>query len=156
MSSAMLTAEDIHNWKELPPDLIGLDVTVLGMARSGLAVTKLLSNAGCRLYVSESAQNEALERDAAVLIASGTEVELGGHTDRALDCDFIVRSPGVPGNNAIIEEARHRSQLVVSEIEVAGWFFDGIVVGVTGSNGKTTTAEWLGDLTVLKTTIRPL
>lgn len=142
----MLTTEDILNWKELPPRLEGLRVTVLGLARSGLAVTKLLVKAGCRPFVSESARSETLESNAALMMAKGAGVELGGHTERALDCDFIVRSPGIPGDIAILTEARTRGLLVVSEIEISGWFFGGTVVAVTGSNGKTTTVEWLGDL----------
>lgn len=142
----MLRSEDILNWKDLPPRLEGLRVTVLGLARSGVAVTKLLAKAGCRPFVSESARSAVLESHAAEVMAKGAEVELGGHTDRSLDCDFIVRSPGVPGDIAILEIARRRNLLVVSEIEVSDWFFGGTVVAVTGSNGKTTTVEWLGDL----------
>ncbi len=142
----MLTAGDILSWTTLPPRLKGMKVTVLGLARSGRAVAELLLEAGCQVFVSDSAQNQAIQTSARELQALGVAVETGAHTERSLECDFLVRSPGVPADNPILIEAQHRDKLVVSEIEAASWFCPAPIIAVTGSNGKTTTTEWLGDL----------
>jgi UDP-N-acetylmuramoylalanine--D-glutamate ligase len=118
----------------------------LGLARSGQAVAELLAAAGCKVFVSDSARSPEIEASAKQLFGLGIKAEIGGHTNRALHGDLLVRSPGVPADNPILVEARNRGLAVVSEIEVAFWFCRAQVAAVTGSNGKTTTAEWLGDL----------
>jgi UDP-N-acetylmuramoylalanine--D-glutamate ligase len=142
----MLRVEDISNWQTLPPDLSGLKVTVIGMARSGIAAAKLLQGAGCRVFVSDCGESPALRKSEADLKSLNIEAEIGGHTDRVFDADFIVRSPGVSLAVPVFKEALLLDFLIVSEIEVAFWFCTATVVAVTGSNGKTTTVEWLGDL----------
>ncbi|MCX6640481.1 MAG: UDP-N-acetylmuramoyl-L-alanine--D-glutamate ligase [bacterium] len=142
----MLTVEDIKNWKSLPPDLSGKRASVLGLARSGITAAKLLHAQGCNVLVSDAAENSSILEAAAQLRQVGMEVEVGGHSDQVIECDFIVRSPGVPDENAILRTARQQGLTVVSEIEVASWFCPAPIVGVTGSNGKTTTVEWLGDV----------
>lgn len=128
-----------------PSDLSGKRVTVLGMARSGIAVARLLRRSGCRVLVSDSGSSEALKASAADLRSLGVETELSGHSLRTLECDLLVRSPGVPATNPIYIEARHKNLPVVSEVEVASWFCRAPIAAITGSNGKTTTTEWLGD-----------
>jgi UDP-N-acetylmuramoylalanine--D-glutamate ligase len=130
----------------LPPDLRGMRVTVLGLARSGAAAARLLRDAGCRVFASDSAQNDEIRRLAAELNAAGIETEFGGHSPRALDCDFLVRSPGVPDSNPILTKARASGLFIAAEIEVAAWFCRAPLIAVTGSNGKTTTTEWIGDV----------
>jgi UDP-N-acetylmuramoylalanine--D-glutamate ligase len=127
-------------------DLPGKRAAILGMARSGMAVAKLLRRAGCRVLVSEAGCSEALKTAAAELRAAGIETELSGHSRRTLDGDFLVRSPGVPAKNPFYAEAKQKNFPVFSEIEVASWFCRAPVVAITGSNGKTTTTEWLGDV----------
>lgn len=130
----------------LPPDLRGLRVAVLGLARSGSAAARLLRDAGCSVFASDSVQNDEIRRNAADLNAAGIETEIGGHSPRALDCDFLVRSPGVPDTNPILSKARALGLFIVSEIEAAAWFCRASVLAITGSNGKTTTTEWIGDV----------
>ncbi|TKJ41487.1 UDP-N-acetylmuramoyl-L-alanine--D-glutamate ligase [candidate division LCP-89 bacterium B3_LCP] len=142
----MLRSEDVYNWDRLPPDLKGMKASVLGMARSGMAAAQLLNESGCHVLVSDSADSASLKENAAVLENLGVDVELSGHSDRVLQSDFIVRSPGIPRDIPILYEARRRGILIVSELEVAFWFNRASVIAVTGSNGKTTTVEWLGDL----------
>lgn len=141
----MLDADDILSWKELPPNLSDMRVSVLGAARSGRAVADLLKRQGCRVFVSDSGDGDEIRKSAAELQRSGIEVEVGVHSERSLDCDFMVRSPGIPATIPIISAAMQKGILILSEIEVASWFCSALMIAVTGSNGKTTTVEWLGD-----------
>ncbi len=129
-----------------PPRISNLKVTILGLARSGVAAAKLLKAKGCRVFVSDEADNAAVRAAAADLDLLGIPSETGGHSDRTLECDFLVRSPGVPNSNLILTQARRQGIAVVSEIEVAYWFCPAPVAAITGSNGKTTTTQWLGDV----------
>jgi UDP-N-acetylmuramoylalanine--D-glutamate ligase len=101
-------------------------VLVLGLARSGQAAAA------------------ALERRGAEVVRAGRE--LGNDEDRSLleGVGLLVKSPGVPGEAPLVAEARERGIPVWSEIEVATRLLRNPILGVTGTNGKTTTAEWLG------------
>ncbi len=142
----MLTENEIKEWKQLPPDLSGMRASIIGMARSGVAAAKLLKSRGCHVLVSDSKSDGELKRQASALQNLDIDIELGKHSDRLLECDFIVRSPGVPADIAILRKAQEDGILIVSEIEVASWFCRAPIIAVTGSNGKTTTVEWIGDL----------
>ena len=120
----------------------GARVTVVGSARSGMAAAELLLEKGARVFVTDSgrpsAETESKLRDI------GASYEFGGHTATALDADFVVTSPGVPPHATVLAGAREASMPVYSEIEVASWFCTSPVVGITGSNGKTTTTSLTG------------
>ena len=117
-------------------------VTIVGGARSGIAALKLLHSQGASVFLSEySGGSEELVR----FLESGSySYELGGHTEKALDTDFIVISPGVPSTIPLLREAQKRGIPIYSEIEVASWYSQAPVVAITGSNGKTTTTSLLG------------
>ena len=99
---------------------------MLGLARSGQAAAA------------------ALERRGAEVVRAGRE--LGNDEDLSLleGVGLLVKSPGVPGEAPLVAEARERGIPVWSEIEVATRLLRNPILGVTGTNGKTTTAEWLG------------
>jgi UDP-N-acetylmuramoylalanine--D-glutamate ligase len=101
-------------------------VLVVGLARSGLAA------------------REALERRGVEVI--GADRQLGNDDDvRLLDgADLLVKSPGVPGANPLVAGARERAIPVWSEVELGYRLLGVRLVGVTGTNGKTTTSELLG------------
>ena len=75
-------------------DIQGQKVTVIGAARSGLAAARLLAEQGATVFVTE--RGEIGDDARASLDAAGIDYEAGGHTDRALDADVFVVSPGVP------------------------------------------------------------
>lgn len=132
-------------------DVSGRRVTVVGGARSGLAVARLLARRGAGVFVTE---RESLPKEAeSSLWEAGVSFEEGGHSNRALDADLMVLSPGVPSTASIVKSALSREIPIVSEIEVASWFCRGPIVAVTGSNGKTTTTSLIGHL--FKTAERP-
>jgi UDP-N-acetylmuramoylalanine--D-glutamate ligase len=121
-------------------------ISVIGAARSGIAVAKLLQNQGSLVFVSEKASPEKLSTEAQALRDLGIAHELGGHSGRVYDCSLIVISPGVPSNAPVLLEARKRGINVVSEVEVASWFCRSPIIAITGSNGKTTTTTLIGRL----------
>ena len=114
-------------------------VTVLGAARSGKAVTRLLALAGASVFLSERRRARDVER--AFVDEMRIEAEFGGHTARVLDAEFIVVSPGVPSTIPVLKEARLCGIPIYSEVEVASWFCHAPIVAITGSNGKTTTSS---------------
>ena len=115
-------------------------ISILGLARSGIAAAKLAKKAGFEVFVSDAAVNEELIEKAKALNELGIDVEVGGHTPRVLQSDLLVVSPGVPLGIDVIKAAREMGIPVISEIEFAFRFEKGRVVAVTGSNGKSTTA----------------
>ncbi len=122
----------------------GSRYSVLGGARSGLAVARLLAARGASVFLSDSAPEEKMRSAAAALDAIGVAHEFGINSTRVLDADTVVVSPGVPSDAPIVKEALARGISVVSELEVAGWFCHAPVVAITGTNGKTTTTVLAG------------
>jgi UDP-N-acetylmuramoylalanine--D-glutamate ligase len=127
-----------------PGDVKGKRFSVLGGARSGLAVARLLARHGAQVFLSDSAPPEKMEKAKRELELLGIPAEFGENSARVLDADVLVLSPGVPSAAPIVREALARGRTVVSEVEAASWFCPVPVVAVTGTNGKTTTTALLG------------
>ncbi len=127
-----------------PSNIRGKRFSVIGGARSGVAVARLLKAHGASVFVSDTSAASAMAIFAAELEASGVESEFGGNTDRALEAEMIVVSPGVPVNAPVIRRAVEKKIPVVSEVEVASWFTQADIIAVTGTNGKTTTTTLIG------------
>ncbi|MCL4474500.1 MAG: UDP-N-acetylmuramoyl-L-alanine--D-glutamate ligase [Actinobacteria bacterium] len=122
---------------------------VLGMARSGiaaaLAARRLLP--GTKVVLADRQSEPKAAGEAAGLEAAGIQVELGREDTALLDgCDLVVKSPGIPQENPLLLEARVRGIPVWGEIEFASRFLTNMFLGVTGTNGKTTTVELLGHI----------
>lgn len=119
-------------------------IAVLGAARSGRAVARLLNRHGGRLFVSEYG---AMPDDARTeMDRAGIAWEEHGHSDRVFDAEWVVLSPGVPDQSPVVQQLLTRGTAIYSELEVASWFNQSPIVAVTGSNGKTTVTHWLSDL----------
>jgi len=118
--------------------------SILGAARSGLAVAKLLRSEGARVFVSDA--KPAGDSAIALLDAIGAEYEFGGHSDRVLESDTLILSPGVPDTIPIVRRAAERGMTITNEIEIASRRCIAPVVAITGTNGKTTTTELLGHI----------
>ena len=125
-------------------DLRGKRFSILGAARSGLAVAGLLRGHGAEVFVSDSAPAEKLGGAKRELETLGVPCEFGGHSDRVLEAATVVVSPGIPSDAPIVRRAVGAGRNVVSELEVASWFCPGPIVGITGTNGKTTTTALAG------------
>lgn len=117
-------------------ELSGRKVTVVGMARSGIAALRLLIDRGAIVRaVDEKVMDEVL----------GIPVEL--QTESAFkSADLVVISPGVPADLDLLVSARDRGIQVIGELELAAPFLLGRTIGITGTNGKTTTTALTGHI----------
>jgi len=123
-------------------DLQGKRVLVVGLARTGVVTSLFSAGYGASVTATDEKPESALGESAARLRAAGVKLEVGGHNPATfLEQDLIVLSPGVPANLPPLNLAREHGIPVWSEIEVAWRFLRGKVVGITGSNGKTTTTS---------------
>jgi UDP-N-acetylmuramoylalanine--D-glutamate ligase len=123
-----------------PEWLVG-EIAVVGLARSGRAAARLLSQAGCRVYASDVGRSPSLERNAAELRRESIDVQLGGHDlDRIARGSLVIASPGVPPSAPPFVVARNAGVDIVSEVEIGLRFLTRLnYIAVTGTNGKTTT-----------------
>ena len=115
-------------------------VLVIGLAKSGVAVAKLLLHQGAIVTVNDRTPLEE-NPDAKSLIEEGIRVLVGSHPVDLLEehFDFVVKNPGIPYHNCMVEAAMKKGIPVYTEIEIAYQLLEGLIIGITGSNGKTTT-----------------
>ncbi|MEJ2007358.1 MAG: UDP-N-acetylmuramoyl-L-alanine--D-glutamate ligase [Acidobacteriota bacterium] len=128
-------------------DIQGKNVLVVGLARSGLTAARWLSEHGAVVTVTDMRPPSVFSTEIPELLLRKVGLELGLHKESTfLRQDFIVISPGVPADLPLLNLAREKGIRVVPEIELAGWFLGGRLVGITGTNGKTTTTALLGKM----------
>jgi UDP-N-acetylmuramoylalanine--D-glutamate ligase len=114
---------------------------VVGLARSGQAAALALARHGVPTVAVD--RSETVE--AGRLVDASVEVHLGTEEDRLLEgVDLLVKSPGVPGESPLPSAARERGIQIWSEVELGFRLLRNPFLGVTGTNGKTTTSELLG------------
>lgn len=127
-------------------EVAGKKILVVGLARSGVAAAEFLVARGARVTVNDSKPESEL-KDAASLRAKGIEVVGGIHPRELFETsDLIVVSPGVPLALEPFQLARAAGVPIIGEVELAARFLSGRLVGITGSNGKTTTTTLVGEL----------
>lgn len=121
-------------------DLEDKNVLVLGMAKSGVSAALLLHRLRANVLVNDANANqpqELIEK----LENKGIRMVLGVHPTNILSqnkIELIVKNPGIPYTNPVLVDAKARGIKIVSEPELAYWVMDSELIGVTGSNGKTT------------------
>jgi UDP-N-acetylmuramoylalanine--D-glutamate ligase len=114
---------------------------VLGLARSGQAGALALARRGVPTVGVDRAEN----LDTGRLAEAGVEIHLGTEEEGLLDdVELLIKSPGVPGESPLAAAARARGIPIWSEIELGFRLLRNPIVGITGTNGKTTTTELLG------------
>jgi UDP-N-acetylmuramoylalanine--D-glutamate ligase len=128
--------------------VIGGDVAVIGLGRSGRAASLLLASKGARVYASDAGAKGDLPASAKTLEERGIECQLGGHDlDRIAKSSLVVVSPGVPPDAPPLVAARKAGIRVVSEMAVAlDAMPDANIIAITGTNGKTTTTALIAHL----------
>ena len=117
-------------------ELFGKRVVVVGMERSGVAAVKLLLDKGAVVCAVDEKPHDAV---------LGISVE--PQTEAAFDnADMVVISPGVPADLDLLDQVRRRGVRVIGELELAAAFLEGRTIGITGTNGKTTTTALTGHI----------
>ncbi len=138
---------DQRNNRVQPIDFHGLRVLVVGLGESGRAAARFFVARGAVVTATDSQSPEKVGAVAPELRNLGVTLHLGGHPDELFASqDMIIPSPGVPWDLPQLEAARRSGVLVVGELEVAASILRGHVIGVTGTNGKTTTTSLLGHI----------
>jgi UDP-N-acetylmuramoylalanine--D-glutamate ligase len=115
--------------------LEGVKVVVVGMALSGVAAVELLREQGASVRAVD--QHPVVV--AGVIVEPQTEAAFA-------DAELIVLSPGVPADLAVFEDLRRRGVRVIGDLELASWYLQGEIIGITGANGKTTTTALTGHI----------
>ena len=116
-------------------------LVVLGAGESGVGTALLGKKEGYKVFVSDN--GTIAEKYKEVLIHNEIEWEECQHTeDKILNADLVMKSPGIPDKVALVQKLVKKQIPVISEIEFASKFTDANIVGITGSNGKTTTTMW--------------
>ncbi len=128
-------------------ELTNAHFLVVGLGISGLAVTRFLTSRGATAAVTDRRRAGEIGDRVREVREMGATTALGGHDPPLLDgVDGIILSPGVPHTLPFLEAARKKGIEVIGEIELAARFIQTPMVAVTGTNGKTTTTEWIGEM----------
>jgi len=125
-------------------DLANKKVSVMGLARSGMAAVRLLKKSGADVFVSDS--KAIAPEDLQALDDMGVAHETGGHTEKLLDGRMIVISPGVRNDIPVLLMAAQRGIEVIGETELAYRATEARIIAVTGTNGKSTTVSMIGSI----------
>jgi UDP-N-acetylmuramoylalanine--D-glutamate ligase len=123
------------------------NVLILGLAKSGFAAAKLLYELGAKVTVNDQKpfeENEAAQG----LERMGIRVICGSHPLELLDepFDLIVKNPGIPYYNPLVAKAMEKGIPIVTEVELAYQISEAPLIGITGSNGKTTTTTLIYEM----------
>ena len=120
----------------------GLQVLVVGAARSGVAAAGLLARRGATVTLTD---RKAEIPEAADLRAASVRLELGGHTLASFEsANLVVMSPGVPLDMPEVKRARSLGIPIIGELELASRWLRGPIVAITGTKGKSTTTTLVG------------
>jgi UDP-N-acetylmuramoylalanine--D-glutamate ligase len=113
-------------------------LVILGGGESGVGTAILGKKKGYDVFVSDFGQIKENYKE--VLALNKLEWEEGRHTEElVLNADVVMKSPGIPDKSPIVKKLKEKGIPVISEIEFASHYTDAETIGITGSNGKTTT-----------------
>lgn len=131
----------MRSLKDFPYD----NVLVLGLARSGTAIAKLLLASNLQVTINDRSEEETEEiRE---FIKHGAKVVLGSHPSSVLDgIHLIVKNPGIPYDHELLSLALEREIPIFTDIEFIQYVFSGSITAITGSNGKTTTTRLVEEI----------
>jgi UDP-N-acetylmuramoylalanine--D-glutamate ligase len=124
-----------------PFELRGKRVLVVGLARTGVATALFCAARGANVTATDARTENEIGESIAPLRSAGVELEFGGQENIFFEQDLIVPSPGVPSDAPLLQGARAKGVTIWSEVELADRFLQGRLIGITGSNGKTTTTS---------------
>ncbi|HZJ35383.1 MAG TPA: UDP-N-acetylmuramoyl-L-alanine--D-glutamate ligase [Gillisia sp.] len=117
-------------------------IAILGAGESGVGTAILAKKQGFEVFVSDF--GEIKEKYKKVLEQIEVAWEEGGHTEaRILNASAVMKSPGIPDSAPMVQQLISKGIPVISEIEFASGYTNAKIIGITGSNGKTTTTKWV-------------
>ena len=126
-------------------DFEGKRATIIGLAREGTALARFLAERGAIVTVSDLKSEEELQENIAKLRGLPIRFALGGHPEEILDqADVLFLSPGVPRDAPIVVAAQERGIPISSETNLFTELCPALIIGITGSSGKTTTVSLVG------------
>ena len=113
-------------------------IVILGAGQSGVGAAILGKKKGYEVFVSDIKEIDQDLQD--FLNQEGIQWEAGKHTINTIKAaDFIIKSPGIPSNTKLIKTLLDKGKIIISEIEFAAQHTSATLIGITGTNGKTTT-----------------
>ncbi|MGI6659848.1 MAG: UDP-N-acetylmuramoyl-L-alanine--D-glutamate ligase [Dethiobacteraceae bacterium] len=131
-------------------DLLGKEVLVIGLARSGMASALLLLQDGARVTINDKRSEAELTAEEQAFLAANPALRFvgGGHPANLVteQTALIIKNPGVPLQLPPLQRAVKLSLPVITEVEYAAWRLNAPLVGITGTNGKTTTTALTGEM----------
>ncbi len=114
------------------------ETVILGAGESGVGAAVLAQKAGLGVFVSDI--GDIKDKFKLELVEKGIPYEEGRHNwDRILAAEEVIKSPGIPDKAPLVQALRLAGKPVIDEIEFASRYTDSTIIGITGSNGKTTT-----------------
>lgn len=124
-----------------------MKVAILGAGESGVGAALLAAREGAEVWVSD--KGKIADHYKEELIKNGLPYEEGQHTwEKITQADLVIKSPGIPDKVALIQALVAKGIPVISEIEWASRYTSSPIIGITGSNGKTTTTTLLNHLLI--------
>ncbi len=129
-------------------DIKNKKVVVVGLGKTGVDTSLFLAGRGARVFTTEDAVSDSINKNALLLKERGIKTEVGGHTERFLeDAELLIVSPGIPDTSLPVKYALAKKIPLISEIELAFSFSKSRkIIAITGTNGKTTTTSLTGSL----------
>ena len=122
-------------------------ILVLGSGESGVGSALLAKSKGLPVFVSDSSLIKKVYKE--LLIKNEINFEEKGHLHATtLVVDYVIKSPGIPDSSEIVQQLINKNIQVISEIEFAYKFINAKIIGVTGSNGKTTTSSLIYEILI--------
>ncbi|MDD5766849.1 MAG: UDP-N-acetylmuramoyl-L-alanine--D-glutamate ligase [Candidatus Marinimicrobia bacterium] len=135
------------NLRTIPTDFKEVRIAVLGAKRSGVMAAILFARKGAKVLLSDAGSVEIETEHLFELNRLNIDIELGGHTSKVTGSELAILSPGIPNSAPVVQSLIQAGIPIVSEIEAASWFIENsTIIGVTGSNGKTTTTTLLNEM----------
>ncbi|MFD2208737.1 UDP-N-acetylmuramoyl-L-alanine--D-glutamate ligase [Virgibacillus halophilus] len=122
------------------------NVLVLGLAKSGTAAANLLAANGTRVIVNDGNAN-AEDENIKELARRGVKTVVGSHPLSVLEgVELVVKNPGIKYDNPVLVHALEKSIPIVTEVELVNYLTEANIIGITGSNGKTTTTTMVTEM----------
>ena len=121
-------------------------ISVIGLGRSGVAIARLADYVGSKVFISDNSSSNLVIENLKLLESVGIQGETCGHSEKIFNSDLMVISPGIAADSEMVIVAKQRGIKVIGEIEFASLFTNSPIIGVTGSNGKSTTVHALAEM----------